>query len=128
MDRKPEHIEEDSNLRKDFISQVSWDEWAQVNAPFLLIPNARELVEEGLRKQGLDAIFEDVEGVAIEQWQKTLNPETRLAETLYLQGLTYVQRKHVVEQQHALFVRRAVELGLIEERQKDQEFRQQFGD
>ena len=90
MDRKPKHIEEDSNLRKDFISQVSWDEWAQVNAPFLLIPNARELVAEGLRKQGLDAIFEDVKGVAIEQWQKTLNPETRLAETLYLQGLTYV--------------------------------------
>lgn len=128
MERKPVHLVEDTNLRKDFISQVSWDEWAQVNAPFLLIPNARKLVEEGLRKQGLDAIFEDVEGVAIEQWQKTLNPETRLAETLYLQGLTYVQRQHVVEQQHALFVRRAVELGLIEERQKDQEFRQQFGD
>ena len=128
MERKPKHLEEDTNLRKDFINQVSWDEWAQINAPFLLIPHARELVEEGLRRQGMDAIFEDVEGVAIEQWQKTLDPQTRFGETLYLQGMTYVQRQHVVEQEHASVVRRAVELGLIEERQKDQEFRQQFGD
>lgn len=128
MDRKPEHLTEDPHLRTDFINQLSWDEWAAIHAPFFLVEGAEELVEGQMKQMGMKATFEDALAVALDEWRRTLDPETRLAETLYLQGFSHTQRQHIVEQQHAMLVRRAVEVGLIEERQVDVDFREQFGE
>lgn len=128
MDRKPEHLQEDSLLRPEFVGQQSWDEWALENAPFFLVPNAQELVEGQMRAMGMDATYEDALYVAMEEWQATLSPETRLMENLYLRGLSYTERRVFLDQQHAFVRDRAIEMGLVEERPKDVEFREQFGD
>lgn len=127
MERKPEHLVEDPVLRAAFTGQVSWDEWALTNAPFFLHPDGRQIVEEHMLAMGMDAIYEDALSVAIQQWTDTLDPETNAREYYYLQGYTYDQRTHILEQQHADIVRRAVEMGIIEERPADQDFREQFG-
>jgi hypothetical protein len=128
MERKPEDLNQDPMLRTEFVNQVSCDEYFAIYSPFLLHPQARQLVEMGLRAQGMDAEYQDVLDVATDQWRATLNPETRLTEELYLLGYTsYPQRQQMIEQMHAQLVRRAVEAGLIDERPKDIEFRKLFG-
>ena len=128
MDRKPEHLVEDPFLRANFIEQQSWDEWALENAPFFLHPSAKDMVEAELKAQGIDATYEDAIAVALAEWKSTLLKETNVTEVLYLQGLTHEQRQHTIEQQHAELLRRAVELGLVEERGSDRAFREEFGD
>lgn len=128
MDRTPEHLTEDPLLRVRFVSQQSWDEWASEHAPFFLVPEARELVEAEMQRQGLSATYEDALAVATEEWQSTLDPETNISELLYLQGRTHTQRSQIIEQQHRELLNRAVEMGLVEEREEDADFRKEFGE
>ncbi len=128
MDRKPEHLAEDSLLRPDYVVQTSWDEWAAVNTPFFLHPLGREMVEAQMRSMGMDANYEDTFAVAIKLWMDTIDPETNMAELLYLQGFNRTERLRIIDVQHAELLRRAVEIGLIPERKSDVDFREQFGD
>jgi hypothetical protein len=127
MDRKPEHLSEDQNLRKTFIDQNSWDEWAAENAPFFVVPGACEMIEAELAAQGIDAEFENTLSVAREIWQSTLDPETNVGEVLYLAGYSYLDRLQIIDQKHAELLRRCVELGIVPEREQDIDFREQFG-
>lgn len=127
MDRKSEHLKEDPTLRADFVAQTSWDEWVAVNTPFFLHPDAREMVETQMRRMGMNATYEDALAVAHDNWIATLDIETNVDEVLYLQGHDRTERLRIVGIQHAELLRRAVEIGLIPERQSDVDFREQFG-
>ena len=128
MERKSEHLVEDQQLRRPFIDQMSWDEWAAVHTPFFLHPDARDLIEDAMRLQGIEAEYEDALAVAENEWLATLDRRTNYAEVLYLRGHNYSQRLHIIDQTHKELLSAFVEKGMIPERDSDIEFREQFGD
>jgi len=127
MERTPEHLIEDPTLRQEYISQLSWDEWALVNAPFFLLPDCEAMVTETMRSMGMDATYEDALAVAVDEWHATLDRATNVDEVLYLLGHDYIERLRIIDQQHAELLQRAVEIGLVPEREEDIDFRNQFG-
>lgn len=101
-----------------------------LHAPFFLRPDARVLVERGLNENGMaqqGVIYEDVLAVEIDSWRATLDPQTNIDETLYLQGYDYTQRIQMIEQMHAEFRDRAIAAGWVKESEEHKKFRKLFG-
>jgi len=127
MERKPEHRAEDPSLRAQYTEQMSLDEWARENAPILIHPYGRLLVEHEMRIRGIEATFEDALHAARAEWLDTLHPETSVGEFYYLQGYSHCQRLQIIDQHCADLNMQAREMGFITERPEDEEFRKQFG-
>jgi hypothetical protein len=127
MERKSEHFVEDPTLRKNFVNQVSWDEWASINAPNLLLPNVVDIVEREIALIGGGYTVDDVIAEFTARYVSTLDLNTNMAEALYLLGHDRTERLVIIDNEHAELLRRSVEAGLITERQSDIDFRAQFG-
>jgi len=118
MDRRPEHLMEDSHLRPEFVGQESVDEYMARVAPWLGNTGAgKDLEEAGYTE-------DDVRATLREEWRTNLNDDTNIVEFYYLMGYTNkLQRDAAIDQSHAELVDAMVAQGLIPERQFEEELK-----
>jgi hypothetical protein len=79
MERHPEHLKDDPELREEFIAQVSFDEWNEKLCSEIEARGEIELAED-LRQ------VDNPELVSV--WRDQLRPGTNDSEILYLRGYT----------------------------------------
>src|SRR5687768_3716003 len=109
MDRQPEHIVEDPNLRLEFIGQESLDEFAE-RLFSNLETNGNFDVVAALKSVGEGAYHPDLYGL----WRDSLDGNTTQTEVIYLEGYTdKAARKAVIDQRHARLREAALKSGLF---------------
>ena len=99
MDRKPEHLEEDPGLRKEFVSQESWDEFIERKIAEIEPDDptmAQELRDDTSHSHPVFQFWNHL-------WlTDVIDPETRVDEVYYLAGYVDAGRRMAaIDQQHA---------------------------